>query len=315
VPEKLPVLYVAGTGRTGSTLIARALASSPGAVAPGEIRHIWTRGLVEDWQCGCGRPFRGCPFWDEVLTEASFDRDRANVDRLRASERELLRLRASVKSLLWSRHPQRMRQRHGYYLDMVDRLYRAIAKVANADVIVDSSKNPLYGGLLSTLSAIDLRVLHLIRDPRATSYSWLNPKPSPDRGDGAAMDRLGIAKSAFLWSWWNALAEALWPRGGSVPVLRVRYETLTANFEPSLRVIRDLLLPEHAGRPLEVVGDKVRLRPVHSVSGNPDRMTSGMLTVRPDDRWRVGLAGRRRAAVVAIAGFQMVRYGYPWTGE
>ena len=63
------------------------------------------------------------------------------------------------------------------------------------------------------------------------------------------MDRLGIAKSAFLWSWWNALAEALWPRGGSVPVLRVRYETLTANFEPSLRAIRDLLLPEHAGRP------------------------------------------------------------------
>ena len=192
MPEKLPVLYVAGTGRTGSTLVARALASSPGAVAPGEIRHIWTRGLVEDWQCGCGRPFRGCPFWREVLTEASFDRDRADVDRLRASERELLRLRASVKSLLWSRHPQRMRQRHGYYLDTVDRLYRAIAKVANADVIVDSSKNPLYGGLLSTLSAIDLRVLHLIRDP------------VPPRIPGSTPSRLPIEGTEQQWIGWGS---------------------------------------------------------------------------------------------------------------
>jgi hypothetical protein len=45
---RVTVLYVAGTGRSGSTLLARVLGEADGFVAAGELRYVWQRGLVED---------------------------------------------------------------------------------------------------------------------------------------------------------------------------------------------------------------------------------------------------------------------------
>jgi hypothetical protein len=304
------VLFIAGTGRTGSTLIGNLLATTPGVVGVGEVRHLWTRGLMENWRCGCGQVFDACPFWTEVVAEAFGDRDQIDLAKLRASERDLLRLRAGFRALAWIRHPRRMRAKHDYYITAVDRLYRAIAKVSKAEVIVDGSKTPTYGAVLSILDSIDLRVLHLLRDPRATAYSWVNPKPSPDRGEGATMDRMGAAKSAMLWTWWNGLTEALWMLRRDVPVARVKYERLTDDPEAILRSLRDKLLPELAGRSIAVKGHVAELSIAHTVSGNPDRMRTGAVTIKPDERWRSGLDIGRQLLVLAIAGLAMLRYGY-----
>ena len=308
--DKVSVLFIAGTGRTGSTLIGNLLATTPGVVGVGELRHLWTRGVVENWRCGCGQTFEACSFWTAVVIEAFGGRDRLDLARLRTSERDLLRLRAGVRALGWVRDPRRIRAKHDYYLTATDRLYQAIAKVSQADVIVDSSKTPTYGAVLSILDSVDLRVLHLLRDPRATAYSWVNPKPSPDRGEGATMDRISVAKSAILWTWWNGITDVLWFLRRDVPVARIRYETLTEDPEVILRSLRDKLLPELAGRSLGVKGHTAELSIAHTVSGNPDRMRTGAVTIVPDDRWRSALGVRHQVLVLAIAGLAMLRYGY-----
>lgn len=310
MPDRVPVVYVAGTGRSGSTLVGAILASLPGVVSVGEVRHLWTRGMGEGWSCGCGELFPDCPFWAEVLA-VTFP-NRVDLQRLQESDRELLRLRTSRKALHWMRDPSDLRKHHGYYLDAVERLYAGIARVSGATAIVDSSKVPSYGAVLSTLSNIDLRVLHLIRDPRAAAYSALNPKPSPDRGEGALMERVGPVKSALLWMWWNRLTERLWPTSGPVPVVRTRYETFTSSLVPTLNHVRDRLLPELALQPPAVTATTVRLGISHSISGNPDRMKVGSVVVRPDERWKSGLAPHQRALVMAVAGSGMRRYGYEW---
>lgn len=303
-----PVLFVAGSGRSGSTLVGQVFASTPGTFSVGEVRHIWTRGLGDNWSCGCGAPFRECPFWSAVLSDA-FGRT-IDLARLRWSERRLLRLRAGVSALRWIREPERLRARHSYYLDALERLYRAIVSVSAASVVVDASKTPSYAALLSLLPSLDLRVLHLVRDPRATAYSWLNPKPSPDRGPAATMDRIGAAKSALLWTCWNLLAEAIRWRRPDIPVARLRYESLALTPETTLMRVRDRLVPELAGRPMGLEGNSARLVPTHTVSGNPDRLRVGVVTIAPDERWRSQLARRHRVVVTAIAGLGMMRYGY-----
>lgn len=310
VPDRVPVLFVAGTGRTGSTLVGNVLASTPGAVSVGEVRHIWTRGLVQNWLCGCGATFATCPFWGAVLREAFGHPHRLDLARLQASERQLLRLRAGVRALRWIQDSEKIRGIHGHYFDAIERLYPAIAKVSESEAIVDSSKTPTYGAVLAVVGSVDLRVLHLVRDPRATAYSWLNPKPSPDRGMGTAMDRIGVAKGAVLWSWWNKLSDRLWAARQDVSSARITYEALTKSPESILRSMRDLLLPELAGRSLDVSGHTARLGVAHSVSGNPDRMTTGSVIIQTDERWRSGLAKRHQAVVRVIAGPGMLRYGY-----
>ena len=57
------VLYIAGTGRSGSTLLASILGEVEGVFAAGEVRYLWQRGLAERRLCGCGVPVRDCPVW------------------------------------------------------------------------------------------------------------------------------------------------------------------------------------------------------------------------------------------------------------
>ena len=61
------VLYIAGTGRSGSTVLAAILGEVEGVFAAGEVRYLWQRGLVEGRLCGCGVPVAECPLWSAVL--------------------------------------------------------------------------------------------------------------------------------------------------------------------------------------------------------------------------------------------------------
>ena len=69
--EKFKVLYVAGSGRSGSTILGNILGGVEGFFSVGELRLIWERGLIRNWLCGCGVSFRECPVWSEVVSERS----------------------------------------------------------------------------------------------------------------------------------------------------------------------------------------------------------------------------------------------------
>jgi len=60
------VLIIVGSGRSGSTLIERALGEVPGVAPLGETVHMWERGVRDSELCGCGQPFGTCPFWQSV---------------------------------------------------------------------------------------------------------------------------------------------------------------------------------------------------------------------------------------------------------
>ena len=311
--EPVPVLFIAGTGRSGSTVMASVLGSISGAVSVGEVRQVWRRGWEEDWTCGCGETFHECRFWHEVL-ETGFP-DGLDVEALLASERELLRLRNSPRALRLSRRPELISNRHLHYLETLDRLYRAIRDVSGARVVVDSSKTPSYAALLSTLPGVDLRLLHLIRDPRAAAHSWLSPKASPDRPGSSTMDRLGVLKSTLLWIWWNRRAEVLAADHPETPRLLVRYEAFMDAPEQLLDDVIQHLAPELRGEGSPLTGRTALLVQSHTVSGNPDRMRQGAVQLVSDERWQHGLAPRHQTIVTTLAGATMRRHGFPGRGH
>src|SRR5579872_7123206 len=74
------VLYIAGTGRSGSTVLANILGEVDGVFAAGEVRYLWQRGLKESRLCGCGLPVRDCPVRSQVLARAGYLDDPSSVD-------------------------------------------------------------------------------------------------------------------------------------------------------------------------------------------------------------------------------------------
>lgn len=284
------VLYLAGSGRSGSTLVTTALGQIDGLFAAGELRYLWQRGLVDERPCGCGLPLPECPVWSAVLAELPAH-DPASIA---AGLRQRLRMRNRLNV---PPHPDDA---------TIAALYEAIHAHTGGAVIVDSSKLPPYGVLLAGLPGIDLRVLHVVRDPRAAAFSWRRRR-SLD-GDERLMTRHPVWKAALLWTVWNGAVLRRWSRGA---YLRVRYEDLVQDPQAWVRRIADFAGVSSASLPFTEDG-LLTLAPTHSVAGNPVRHRTGGVEVRADDEWRTAMTSRDNAVVTALAAPLMSRLGYPF---
>ena len=63
-------------------------------------------------------------------------------------------------------------------------IYRAVAEVTGARVVVDASKGPALGQALAGAPGIDLRLLNVVRDPRAVAWSWRRQVERPHASSG-----------------------------------------------------------------------------------------------------------------------------------
>ncbi|MCA1672772.1 MAG: sulfotransferase, partial [Actinobacteria bacterium] len=267
--ERVKVLFIAGSGRSGSTLLANMLGQLDGYFSAGELRYLFERGVIENRLCGCGAHFRECRLWTAVADRAFGGMDERDAGQAVSRQHRCTRARHLPLMLAARWAPDRFSSRMAGYPEQLSRLYRAVREVTGSRVIVDSSKLPTYGYILGKAPAVDLSVVHLVRDPRAVAYSWTRKKAQPDRGWSGYMQPQAPVKSALLWNLWNASAAAMW---GQLPrrYLLLRYEDFID--EPK----------ESMGRILAMMGDdepalsfldgrRVTLLPNHTVAGNPDR--------------------------------------------
>ncbi len=299
VVPKVPLLLIVGTGRSGSTLLAGLLGSVDGVFAAGEVRYLWERGLLQQRLCGCGEAVPRCPVWSAVLDEAFGGLDGADAAEMVRLGDDAARVRNLPRNLAAELRRGALSGSLEGYGQRLEQLYRAIHTVTGAALIVDSSKLPAYGGVLDQLVALDLRVLHLVRDPRAAAYSWLRERSAASSEGLEVMDRFSVGKSSALWTLWNTMALLRW--GRSDRYLRVGYEDLVRDPQRTLEQILVFAGRDPAGLPLEDDGS-VRLARTHQVAGNINRTRSGRLKLAEDDEWKRGLTLGRRALITAITG-------------
>jgi hypothetical protein len=150
-PVKL--VYVMGAGHSGSTILGITLGNCDGFFYAGEL---------EEWLLTSERPRWGGSdrqdFWGAV-------RERVRgAERLLggAPNRCIERSSASFRLDLW---PERRRLRPLYRRVAVE-LARAVAEVADAQFVIDSSHFPLRARELRELPEIELYLVFLVRDPR-----------------------------------------------------------------------------------------------------------------------------------------------------
>jgi hypothetical protein len=248
-----------------------------------------------------------CPVWGAVLAEAFGGADQVDAERLATATSRRLRP-GSVPGLLLGRRGRREGVRDGYQAAL-SRLYQAVARQTGCRVIVDSSKSPVYARLVAAIPGVEVAVVHLVRDPRATAWSFLRKKRLPDFGDDRLMQRQHPLVSARRWSLWQATTELLWRRRDR-RYLRLRYEDFIG--DPQAAILRIAALADEAPAALPFSGPAtVRLAATHSVSGNPNRFGTGEVELRADEEWRRGMRGLDRGMVTALTWPLLLRYRYP----
>jgi len=302
VTARVPVLYIGGTGRSGSTVLAQQLAQLKGAISVGELRYLWSRGLGANQLCGCGAPFRDCAFWGDVLSRAYGPAlaDRA-VQAARAGSVDRIR-HIPALSTRWLR-PPRSRRAVNAYAELMLPLYRAILAVSAGSVIVDSSKDPSYAFALRSVSGLDVRLVHLVRDSRAVAHSWTRAKLRPEiHWQREYMRVLPPKISAALWLEYNLLFEAF--RFLPSPAIRIRYEDFARDPGAVIERIVGLL-----GGTLLTTG-RAATPFVHSISGNPIRFQKTPAPVLVDDEWRSRMTLADRRLVTAMTAPLLGAYRY-----
>ena len=306
-PTPLKIVYIAGYGRNGGTLLDRILGSRPDFLSLGEFRFVWQKGLLDNELCNCGQPFLDCPFWHQVLQRAGLSdgrEDAADVVRLYKSvdrTRYLVSLLSPLQSPSFSRRLTRYRR-------LCADLHRAAAEVSGARVLVNSSKFAGYGLVLAGMENVRLYVIHLVRDSRAVAHSWAKNQVKPEVTSGtASLRRYGAVSAAAQWSYRNMASQAL--RRNSYRYRTLRYEDFTAEPRRTVEALADWLDEPQVDTPF--CSDHSVLLPAdHTQSGNPMRFQTGEITIRTDDAWRSDMPAGTRRAVTALTWPLLRHYGY-----
>jgi hypothetical protein len=304
------VLFIAGLGRSGTTVLERSIGEVDGVAAMGEVVHLWHRGIQLGERCGCGQPFADCPFWREVGTTAFGGWGNVDVRRVEALRESIDRSRR-IPAVLGRRLRPDFAARLEEYTSYYRRIYDAVGSVSGARVIVDSSKHPSLAFCLSSRPDLDIRVVHVVRDPRAVAFSWTKTvnRPEATAGVDDLMHRYSPAQTAMFWNSHNLALTAL--SRTRTPTLTVRYEDFASAPRDTLRSIVSWAgLGDDVPLPISAHG-VATLTSAHTVSGNPARFDSGQVVIaRKNDEARAGLTPRQRRTVTSLTWPLLARYGY-----
>ena len=301
--SRTKVLYVMGRGRSGSTIFANVLGQHDGFVAVGEVRYLWDPVVKNSGTCACGEMVSACPMWSKVL-ELIGDMPIQDVVRWQnevVAERNLWKLLRYSNDGSWPALEN--------YRSVMSRVYHALAEVAGASVVVDSSKRPSYAAFVRLLENCELYCIQLIRDPRASAYSWGTRRHASAFGADKEVKRRNALDSTIRWDVLNLEAELLLRRMPPERKMRLRYEDFVA--APRATADRVTTFVEHPAKSPFLGDDTVELTPNHTIAGNPSRFSTGELVIRDTGEWRTNQKPGHRLVATAVALPYLLRYGYP----
>jgi len=302
------ILYIAGAGRSGSTLLERILGQIDGVVNIGELRHVWHRSPTAQ-RCGCGEILGECTFWKEVMAQTEFSLTTEGFAGLSAAQHQMNRLRYVPGVLKKPLGDDKYIRNQIIYTGTVHKIYAAIHDLTGCHTIVDASKDIPTLNLLREMTDLRLRVLHLVRDSRAVAYSWTREKKQAHHvGEIGYMDRHSPHRSALEWIYRNQLTEMACDRVDGY--IRVRYEELIADpLEVIGRVAHFIGLSEPDLRFIN--GVEVQFsKENHALVGNPMRFQKGAVKLKVDNAWQHELKKTDKAIVTALTWPMLHRYDY-----
>jgi hypothetical protein len=304
------IVFIGGFSRNGSTLLGRLLAESATTVCVGETQYIWRRGVRQNVDCSCGEAFSRCDFWTQVGQDAFRGWNGCNVSQMNSLEERVTRFKYMPLHHLSSVDP-RFDSALSTYMERLESVYTAVSHVSGANTIVDTSKHPAFGLILARLvqKGWNVNAIHLIRDSRATAYSWTRPKKLPRPINGMdVMPTFAPARTAARWLRINLALQLLLAR--SVPVFRLRYETLISNPEETLTKLAQFTSQELMPPNCFLGSHRVDLRANHIFSGNPMRTKIGQTDLKLDDRWKTNFAPLQQRLVTSLTWPLLKFYGY-----
>jgi hypothetical protein len=275
----IKIVYIAGYGRSGSTILETLISQNDNIVSSGALVNIFSW-FNKNEKCACSKRVQDCDFWSKII---SCD--------LKAVTRKCENVRKKIESL--SGFPGLMFGIHrknytGVYSECMEELYRNIALTSKKNVIVDSSKScrwctgrPLA---IQKYTNIQVKVVFITRDVRGVAWSTIKGAGSKERRRFINNKYFQCIKSSISWSLTNLLVTIMKKKIAKENFLQVKYEDLVRNPSAQLKRIEELVDEDMDGV-IEKVRLKGSLTTGHILGGNRLRFNKKQ-EFRPDLAWK-----------------------------
>lgn len=284
------VIYIAGAARSGSTLLNILLTQHRRVVSGGELFQAANKLQDPKAQCTCREPVAACPVWRGIAGEIEALAGAHGLDP--GGLGKLLRRFDSRRALAgYLGNATRDAGGAALYAEAQHRIFRALrATKPGAAFVVDASKSqgraagrPLA---LHRLAGMDVRVIHLVRNPRGVLASKLKGW-NRELEQGIRERRLLRGPRALI-NWWlaNYSVTRLTRAIGRDRVIYMDYEALVGRPAETLQQLGDFLgldpremIDAAEGGTIEAAGHAiagnrmrfhpVRLEPQHAAAAPP----------------------------------------------
>ncbi len=292
------------TSYSGATLLCFLLNAHPSVASIGEMNGLVLKN-PDEYVCSCGKMIKTCEFWQAMRREMAecgfeFDLEDFGNEFYLSGPRWMQRLRGgsfghasldSIRDAAMRIVPAERRQ----FTALVARnvaFVESVLKITGKSIFVDTSKDHLRPRALKLFSDYDVRVIHLVRDPRGVTASKLR------RGGGTDVQtpaRQWVRLHTRLQKGLGALMQDKY--------IRLRYEDLCR--DP--RAVLKKLYAFCGANPEFEVTDFMACP--HHIVGNPMRL-SNLSVIKLDERWRELLTEEQQDQVWQVAGGLGAQYGY-----
>jgi hypothetical protein len=303
------LLYIASNGRSGSTLLEMLLNVSPQLWTLGEFHVLPWEIRENNKPCGCGSSVERCELWGPVIAEHRDVLLRGSIDRFRRTYNVDRTLRiAELPSLLTGRlrsNPHKMAEVHRYAEEnrrVLEAVRSRATQLGRSSLawLVDASKSPYRLLWLAASGQFELRVIHLVKDPRAFAYSV-------SKHSTGISQAYRVARAAARWQVENRLFGVLAQQYLIADqVFQLRYEQLAAHTDETLGELADWLNI----RPWSGARDVFREKN-HGISGNPSRFESRGIQL--DEQWKQKLPTSLQRLAFRCGRRLASQYGYTAT--
>jgi hypothetical protein len=300
------LIYVASNGRSGSTLLELLLGAMDNIWALGEVSVLPWELKTKVRPCGCGKDIHDCPFWQGVLKP--LNRDILDVDGkicwLRESHFAGRLIRPKELFRIFLKQGSINRKALGQFCQDNQELFQAIAgqaekrKGKKIKYLVDTSKDVYRLSWLALCPELELKVIHIIKDPRAFVYSMTR------KDQGIIRVFLKTARMSLRYVLENAFISRVCAQLPRDKVLFVRYEDLASYPQETLKLISRWLTMEYQS---DVIGS-FRFQENHGIAGN--KMRRSRQGIFLDQEWKIGLGRVNKILITALTYFAARKYGY-----
>lgn len=307
--ERLWYVCIPGSPFTGSTLLGTLLNEHPDCASIGAAVGLPRRPDLNTYLCSCGARFRDCEFWQDIATRTAALGHPVNLfesgfwnTHLRLSRQPFLNAllarslgadglndardavvgrwpgaRAAILRMGWNSWS----------------LASAVLGRNGKSVFIDTSRDHQRPKYLAMHPKLEVKVIHLFRDPRGNSASIM-------KHTGADMET-----AAKQWRHYNVEARRVRRYLPDSAWLSLRYEDLCADPPAVFDRISDFL-----GVPRAVIQIGARAGESHII-GNKMRLKA-VSEIREDRSWETRLTDGDLSLLAQIAGPASRDLGYDW---